>query len=117
MKIIRAVKIAPWLDEPRLCIQCEKIIKELSIQNNWKDRKNKMKKEELQQSLMSANVPKFLYNLDGGLPNEAFCLNKDGEIWEVYYSERGIKSQLKQFDSEHEACIYFYKTVLDFLDM
>jgi hypothetical protein len=74
-----------------------------------------MKKEELQQSLINANVPKDLYNLNGGLPNEAFCLNKEGEIWEVYYSERGVKSQLKQFHSEDEACNYFYQTILEVL--
>jgi hypothetical protein len=66
----------------------------------------------LQQSLINANVPKDLYSLNGGLPNEAFCLNKEDEIWEVYYSERGIKSQLKQFHSEDEAYNYFYQTIL-----
>ncbi|MFJ7993786.1 hypothetical protein ACIQY5_16615 [Peribacillus frigoritolerans] len=75
-----------------------------------------MKKEELQQLLINANVPKDLYNLNGGLPNEAFCLNKEDNIWEVYYSERGVKSQLKKFDSEDEACDYFYKTILELLN-
>ncbi|MFJ7511184.1 hypothetical protein ACIQW7_17170 [Peribacillus simplex] len=75
-----------------------------------------MKKEELQQMLINANVPKDLYNLNGGLPNEAFCLNKEDNIWEVYYSERGVKSQLKKFDSEDEACDYFYKTILELLN-
>ncbi|MGW6300808.1 hypothetical protein [Peribacillus butanolivorans] len=75
-----------------------------------------MKKDELQQLLINANVPKDLYNLNGGLPNEAFCLNKEDNIWEVYYSERGVKSQLKKFDSEDEACDYFYKTILELLN-
>ncbi|MBT2647092.1 hypothetical protein J7E52_10225 [Bacillus sp. ISL-34] len=75
-----------------------------------------MKKEELQQMLINANVPKDLYNLNGGLPNESFCLNKEDNIWEVYYSERGVKSQLKKFDSEDEACDYFYKTILELLN-
>ncbi|MBT2680552.1 hypothetical protein J7E38_16200 [Bacillus sp. ISL-35] len=74
-----------------------------------------MKKEKLNESLINANVPKDLYNLNGGLPNEAFCLNKEGEIWEVYYSERGVKSQLKHFHSEDEACNYLYKTILEVL--
>lgn len=75
-----------------------------------------MKKNELQQLLINANVPKDLYNLNGGLPNEVFCLNKEDNIWEVYYSERGVKSQLKKFKSEDEACNYFYKTILDYLN-
>lgn len=74
-----------------------------------------MKRAELQQCLIDANVPKDLYSLNGGLPNEALCLNKDGDVWEVYYSERGIKSQIEKFDSEDEACNYFYKTVLELL--
>lgn len=72
-----------------------------------------MKKEELLQNLIKSNIPKDLYNLNGGLPNEAFCLNKEGDIWEVYYSERGIKSEVERFTTEEEACSYFYKTVLE----
>lgn len=74
-----------------------------------------MKKEELQLCLIDANVPKDLYDLNGGLPNEALCINKEGAIWEVYYSERGMKSQIEKFDSENEACNYFYTTALDLL--
>ncbi|PEZ82338.1 hypothetical protein [Bacillus sp. AFS017274] len=74
-----------------------------------------MKKDELHQLLINANVPKDLYNLNGGLPNEVFCLNKEGN-WEVYYSERSVKSQLKKFDSEDEACEFFYKTILELLN-
>jgi hypothetical protein len=76
---------------------------------------SKIKIEELQQSLISAKVPKDLYNLNGGLPNEAFCLNKEGDIWEVYYSERGVKSQVKLFQNEDEACNYLYSTILEVL--
>jgi len=74
---------------------------------------NNIKKEELRQSLINANIPDDLYNLNGGLPNEAFCLNKEGDVWEVYYSERGVKSQKKEFDSEDEACNYLYKVILE----
>lgn len=49
------------------------------------------------------------------LPNEAFCLNKKGDIWEVYYSERGVKSQLKLFHNEDEACNYLYSALLEVL--
>ncbi|AEH46502.1 MULTISPECIES: hypothetical protein [Anoxybacillaceae] len=75
-----------------------------------------MKKDELHQLLLDLDVPKDLYSLKGGLPNEALCLNKEGSVWEVYYSERGVKSQLKIFKSEEEACEYFYKTILELLN-
>lgn len=72
-----------------------------------------MKRDELFNLLVNSNVPNDLYNLNGGLPNEAFCLNKEDSVWEVYYSERGVKSQLKRFESEEEACEYFYRTILE----
>ncbi len=76
---------------------------------------NNMNKQELQQTLINENVPSDLYNLNGGLPNEAFCLNKSQNTWEVYYSERGLRSQIKRFSTEEEACNYFYKTLLESL--
>lgn len=75
-----------------------------------------MKKDELRQLLINLDVPEDLYSLKGGLPNEALCLNKEGSVWEVYYNERGVKSQLKCFKSEEEACEYFYKTIFELLN-
>lgn len=64
---------------------------------------------ELRQRLRSENVPEDCYSLEGGLPDERYCLGTSESGWEVYYSERGRKSNLKQFTSEHEACEYFYQ--------
>jgi hypothetical protein len=75
-----------------------------------------MKKDELHQLLLASNAPTDLYSLNGGLPNESFCLNKEDDVWEVYYSERGVKSQLKRFESEEEACEYFYKIIIELLN-
>lgn len=72
-----------------------------------------MKKNELEQRLINENVNPYSYSLVGGLPNEAFCIGKNGDVWEVYYSERGSKSSLKTFLSEDEACDYFYKWIID----
>jgi hypothetical protein len=71
-----------------------------------------MKKNELKKKLFNENFPECTYSLDGGLPNEAFCLNKVLlSKWEVYYSERGNKSCLKYFSTEDEACDYFYELI------
>jgi hypothetical protein len=75
-----------------------------------------MNKDELNKLLMNSNIPKDLYSLEGGFPNEALCLNNEDGKWEVYYSERGIKSQLEKFNSEEEACNYFYKEILEMLN-
>jgi hypothetical protein len=70
-----------------------------------------MKKRELEESLIRNGIPKDMYCLDGGFPNEAYCLSKGNQFWEVYYSEKGIKSGLKQFDSEDTACNYIYELI------
>ena len=63
---------------------------------------------QLKTQLEEAGFRRDAYSLKGGLPNEAYCLNKLSDKWEVYYSERGQKTNLKVFDSEDEACRYFY---------
>lgn len=71
-----------------------------------------MKIKELEQKLQEINVPKEVYSiLKGGFPIEQYCITKNGDDWEVYYSERGNKSGLKTFDVEERACEYFYKKV------
>ncbi len=74
-----------------------------------------MKKNELKQRLVNENVRSDVYSLEGGLPNEAYCLNNNGNVWEVYYSERGAKSGLKSFKTEEEACDYFYNSLVKML--
>lgn len=71
-----------------------------------------MNKKKLQRELNSKKISLDMYSLDGGLPNEAYCLNKVGNKWEVYYSERGLKTNLKTFDSEEKACDYIYRILV-----
>jgi len=66
---------------------------------------------ELKVIFESEKVPKDLYSLSGGLPNESYCITQVNERWEVYYSERGIKSSCKLFDTEADACLYLYDCV------
>lgn len=64
--------------------------------------------KSLQDRLEQAPIPASAYSLTGGLPNEAYCISLNGSVWEVYYSERGMKSGLRTFDSEADACQYFW---------
>jgi len=66
-----------------------------------------MKLNELEGKLLEMKISRDVYSLNGGLPNEAFCVNEENGTWEVYYSERGNKSGRKVFDTEDEACDYF----------
>ena len=43
----------------------------------------------------------------GNLPNEAYCMEEIGGKWYTYYSERGQRTSLKEFETEQEACSYF----------
>jgi hypothetical protein len=64
-------------------------------------------KEQVKQILIHNHVPEDSYSLEGGFLPERYCLSEVGYKWEVYYSERGLKSGLRQFDTEAEACDYF----------
>ena len=69
-----------------------------------------MNKRELKKKLKDSDISKHLYCFnDGYFPGECYCLNKVKDFWEVYYSERGKKIELKLFNNEEEACEYFYK--------
>lgn len=70
-----------------------------------------MNRLELTQKLNLNKVDPYSYCLDGGLPSEQYCLDFDGVKWNVYYSERGVKSHLKEFMTEVEACNYFYEYI------
>jgi hypothetical protein len=71
-----------------------------------------MTTSELQQALIAIGAPSHSYKLNGGLPNEAYCLNSTGAGWEVYYSERGNKNMMASFENEAEACRFFLDVIL-----
>ncbi|WP_349407778.1 hypothetical protein [Pseudalkalibacillus sp. SCS-8] len=70
--------------------------------------------QKLKEVLEKKNIPSHYYSLDGGLPNDAWCLRKSAVRWEVYYSERGKKYSVKEFTSEEEACNYLYNKLSNF---
>lgn len=74
-----------------------------------------MTKNELKTKLINDQIPKEAYSLEGGNPNEAYCLNYINGKWETYYSERGRKSEKEEFTTEDEACDYFYKWLIESL--
>lgn len=58
---------------------------------------------ELENILVSSNVPEDMYSLKGGLPSEAYCLEKKKGKWHLYYSNRGKKNTIAYFDKEDAA--------------
>lgn len=67
--------------------------------------------ETLSNELIKLEIPVDAYSLTGGLPNESFCIGFAHNMWEVYYSERGGKTDLKKFEKESEACEYFLSII------
>lgn len=64
-----------------------------------------MNRTQLIASLKSLGVRDDAYSLDG-TRDEAYCLDHSSAGWTVYYSERGLKSGMRLFASESEACEY-----------
>lgn len=61
-------------------------------------------REQLQQQLIEERVAPDSYSLTGGHPSERYVIDRRGESWVVYYSERGEESGLATFSTESEAC-------------
>ena len=59
--------------------------------------------EELEKKLAKSYIPSDMYSLKGGLPNEAYCVEKKNGKWHVYYSEHGIKITINNFTDEESA--------------
>lgn len=73
-----------------------------------------MKKEELKRELQAHNVPENMYNLDGtGRKDERFCLEFASGSWQVFFTERGVRTTAKTFDTENEACQYLFEQLID----
>lgn len=72
-----------------------------------------MNVKQLRDELEKLKIPKNAYELKGGLPNEVFCIGMDNNSWEVYYSERGNKTNRKVFANEESACEYFFNWMKD----
>jgi hypothetical protein len=57
-------------------------------------------------------IRRSTYSLEGGLPPERYVLGQASDGWEVYYSERGERTDLVHFDTEDEACDHLLMRLL-----
>lgn len=70
-----------------------------------------MTKEKLRSILVDKGISRSHYSLEGGLPNEKFCLDYEKGKWIVYYSERGLRTGICYFDKEDDACDYLLHAI------
>ena len=68
-----------------------------------------MNVKEMRAEIERLGISNDLYSiLQGGTPNEKLCLIYDCD-WKIYYSEHGLKTGEKAFQSEEEACEVFLR--------
>ena len=73
-----------------------------------------MDTKELKEKLIELKVNPNHYSLNGELKPDAVILFQNYNKWEVYYfDERGGKNDVRTFNSEKDACSYFYSLFKD----
>lgn len=66
---------------------------------------------DLKHRLLKFGIRDDAFEIEGKFADEAYILKKENDRWFVYYTERGLKTGLREFDSESEACNYFFGLV------
>ena len=65
---------------------------------------------ELKKKLEELNVPRSFYSINGDLSSDTYILNHVYNYWEYFYfDEKGRVMGYKRFESESEACNYFFQ--------
>jgi hypothetical protein len=65
-----------------------------------------MNRDQLRRTLREEGIRDDAYDLTGGHYSETYTLSEANGRWFVYYSERGLESNKKEFSSETAACEY-----------
>ncbi|MCB5282010.1 hypothetical protein QK292_05315 [Arthrobacter sp. AL08] len=68
-----------------------------------------MNRSELKTVLESEGYKTNAYELEGGTPDDTYCLEDRGHEWAVYYSERGCRFEEQIFFTENDACKDFLR--------
>lgn len=53
------------------------------------------------------SIPSNAFSIGDPTQDESLCIREKNGRWEVFYYERGIKTGLRVFKEEHEACENF----------
>jgi hypothetical protein len=65
----------------------------------------------LLEELDNLHVRRDSYSVDGRYADESYVLQRSGDEWLVYYAERGLRTGVRRFTSEAEACGHLYSLV------
>ena len=65
-----------------------------------------MNKQQLLQAIRKEGIREDAFDLDGGHLSETYTLSESYGRWLVYYSEKGLESVKKEFNTQSQACEY-----------
>ena len=57
------------------------------------------------------SIPSNAFSIGDPTQDEGLCIREKNGCWEVFYYEREIKTGLRIFKEEHEACCNFLSTI------
>jgi len=71
-----------------------------------------MNVRELKMELDRFGVPPNFYSINGNLSSNTHILNQVYHYWEYFYfDEKGRTTGYRRFESEADACAYFYQVL------
>lgn len=70
--------------------------------------------DQLKKELVKIKVPTSYYRI-GSYGEEALCIFSENNQWLVFEGERGQRYNTRFFDSEGDACLYFWDRIKTFL--
>jgi hypothetical protein len=73
--------------------------------------------QELKMKLQDMGVPREWYHLENhGNDDQRLCIVEENDRWLVYYSERGSRFRIAEFDNEDDACGELLNRIIKTLD-
>lgn len=65
--------------------------------------------KELKEKLRAEGIPGDLYSIQGLEYDQHMCLLREGDQWFVFWSERGLRHDIRCFLAEADACEAMYE--------
>jgi hypothetical protein len=93
---------------------CEHLLGRLTRSQTLREKYREMNASDLKRELDAAGVNPREYAINGDdFPGDQFVIGRDSDgAWEVFYTERGYRSERMSFQSESAACEHFLDWVL-----
>ena len=71
-----------------------------------------MNRRTVRDLLDKEGIDRLAYDLDGRADDDTYVLESSGSGWTVFFSERGLRTTERRFDTEDEACGHLFMLLL-----